>query len=160
MLLYSPTIALLLPGFFFWTLGLLMVLPLAFGPIMIASRRVDIHFMIMAGLLNITSVQVITIGMLAKAFAHLSGLRHDPVVAWFYRWFTFERVSVFSVVLVVLGLFITVKTIGIWIASGFGSLDEARSLFFALLCLVNGIQFGAAGYLFSIMALPRQQEVS
>jgi hypothetical protein len=127
---------------------------------MIDERRVDIHFMIMAGLLNITSVQIITIGMLAKAYAHLSGLRYDPVIAWFYRWFTFERVSIFSVIIVVLGVVITVKTVVQWVAGGFGNLNEARPLFFALLCLVNGIQLGAAGYLFSIMALPREKEVS
>jgi len=155
MLLYSPTTALLLPGLIVWVLGLLLAAPLAFGPIMIDSRRVDIHFMIMAGLLNIASIQVITIGMLAKAYAHLSGLRDDPVIAWFYRWFKFERVSLLALALIVGGLFVAAGIVWQWVASGFGSLNQARPLFFALLCLVNGVQFGAAGYLFSIMALPR-----
>jgi glycosyltransferase involved in cell wall biosynthesis len=155
ILLYSPTMALLLPGLLVWVLSLLLAAPLAFGPIMIDSRRVDIHFMIMAGLLNIASIQVITIGMLAKAYAHLSGLRDDPVIAWFYRWFKFERVSLFALALIVGGLFVAALIVGRWAAGGFGSLNQARPLFFALLCLVNGVQFGAAGYLFSIMALPR-----
>ncbi len=155
MLLYSPTMALLAPGLFFWVLGLALSLPLALGPVVIDQRRVDIHFMIMAGLLNITSIQVITIGMLAKAYAHLSGLRDDPVVAWFYRWFTLERVVLLAVGLVVFGVSVAGKIVWQWVASGFGSLDMARPLFFALLCLVNGIQLAAAGYLFSIMALPR-----
>ena len=155
MLLYSPTMALLLPGIVVWVLGLILALPLAFGPITMDHRRVDIHFMIIAGLLNITSIQIITIGMLAKAYAHLSGLRHDPVVAWFYRWFRFERVSIAALVVFLAGIVITVKTVIQWVSSGFGNLNEARPLFFALLCLVNGVQLGAAGYLFSIMALPR-----
>lgn len=155
MMLYSPTMLLVGPGLLFWILGLLVAAPLAFGPVMLDERRLDIHFMIMAGLLNITSVQIITIGMLAKAYAHLSGLHDDPVVAWFYRWFKFEKLFVVSFLLAAVGLTITIKIVWQWIAGGFGNLDEARPLFFALLCLVNGIQLGAAGYLFSIMALPR-----
>ena len=34
-------------------------------------------------------------------------------------------------------------------------MDQARLLFFGMLCLTNGIQLGAAGYVFSIMILPR-----
>lgn len=155
MLLYSPTMALILPGLIVWVLALLLATPLAFGPIMIDSRHVDIHFMIMAGLLNIVSIQIITIGMLAKAYAHLSGLRDDPIIAWFYRWFKFERFSLAALALIVGGLFVAGVIVWQWVASGFSTLDQARPLFFALLCLVNGVQFGAAGYLFSIMALPR-----
>jgi len=44
------------------------------------------------------------------------------------------------------------------VASGFGALNETRALFFALLCLVNGVQIATAAYLFSIMALPRRLE--
>jgi hypothetical protein len=111
--------------------------------------------MIMAGLLNISSIQVITIGMLAKAYAHLSGLHHDPVVAWFYRWFTLEKLSAAAFLLVGSGLLIAARIIYSWVAAGFSDLNEARPLFFALLLLINGVQLGAAGYLFSIMAMPR-----
>ena len=158
MLLYSPTMALLLPGLIVWVLGLLMAAPLAFGPIMIDERRVDIHFMIMAGLINIVSIQIITIGLLAKAYAHLSGLRFDPVVAWFYRWFSFERAVMLAVPLVAAGLFVSLKVVFGWVGKGFGTLDEARPLFFAAMCLVNGVQIASAAYLFSIMALPRHLE--
>jgi hypothetical protein len=155
MMLHSPTAMMLVPGVFFWTLGLLISLPLAFGPIIIGGRAVDIHCMLIGGVLNILSIQVITIGLLAKAYGHLSGLHDDPVVAWFYRWFTFERACIVSGAIILLGILLTVAVVTEWVTSGFGALDQQRLLFFALICLVNGVQVGAASFLFSIMALPR-----
>ena len=111
--------------------------------------------MIIGGVLNIISLQVITIGLLAKAYAHLSGLYHDAIIAWLYRWFTFEKAFFISVPLVLIGFIITVIVTIQWIKTGFGPLNEQRLLFLSLLCLVNGVQIGTASYLFSIMALPR-----
>lgn len=156
MLLHSPAILLLIPGSIVWLVSMAIALPLAFGPIIIEGRKVDIHFMMMAGLLNILSLQIITSGMLAKAFAHLSGLRHDPVVAWFYRHFTFEKVMVGAAILFVIGLWIAGRIVLNWAWSGFSDLDQARRLFFAVLAIVNGVQIAAASYLFSAMALPIQ----
>lgn len=155
MILHSPTLLVLVPGIVFWMLGLAMTLPLAFGPIVIHHRVVDIHCMLIGGVLNIVSIQIITIGLLAKAYGHLSGLHEDPVMAWFYRWFTFEKACIVSGLVVLIGLIITLKVTIEWIASGFGALNQQRLLFFAVLCLVNGVQLGAASFLFSIMALPR-----
>ncbi len=160
MMLHSPTMILLVPGLVVWAVGLALSSLLAFGPVMIGARRVDIHCMIVGGLLNIVSVQVIAVGMLAKAYAHLSGLRNDPVVAWFYRWFTFERTFLLSIPLIGVGLLVFAKVIVEWTLTGFGPLNEARALFFGLLCLVNGVQVGSASYLFSIMALPRHLDTT
>ena len=155
MMLHSPTTLLLVPGIFFWLLGLLISMPLAFGPIFVGGRAVDIHCMLIGGVLNITSIQIITIALLAKAYGHLSGLHEDTVVAWFYRWFTFEKACIVSGLTIVLGLALALWVVLSWISSGFGSLNQQRLLFFALICLVNGVQIGASSFLFSIMALPR-----
>lgn len=158
MMLHSPTTLMLWPGIFFWLLGLLISLPLAFGPIIIGGRAVDIHCMLIGGVLNILSIQIITIGLLSKAYGHLSGLHDDPVVAWFYRWFTFERACFVSGGIIILGLALTLWVVMSWVSAGFGMLNQQRLLFFALICLVNGVQVGAASFLFSIMALPRHIE--
>lgn len=155
MILHSPSTALLIPGVTTWLLGLVIALPLAFGPVVVNGRNIDIHCMIMGGLLNVVSMQLITIGLLAKAYAHLAGLTEDRLIEWSYGHLTLEKCIMVSVPLVLIGLVVTLKVVIQWIASGFGPLDEVRILFFAMLCLVNGTQLGAAGYLFSIMVLPR-----
>jgi hypothetical protein len=155
LMLHSPTALLVLPGAVCWVFGLLLALPLAFGPVAIGRRNIDIHFMIVAGLLNIVGVQIVTVGLLAKAYAHLSGLRHDELVARLYRWFTFEKAFLGSAALALAGCLIAGEVVVEWVSSGFGTLDRARVLFFSLLLLVDGVQLGMASYLFSIMALPR-----
>lgn len=155
MILHSPTTLLLVPGLLVWFLGLAISLPLAFGPIIINGRAFDIHCMLIGGVLSIVSMQIITIGLLTKAYGHLSGLHEDVIVAWFYRWFTFEKAFILSLIIVLVGLIITVTVMVEWVTSGFGPLNQQRLLFLALICLVNGVQIGAASFLFSVMALPR-----
>lgn len=111
--------------------------------------------MLVSGFLNVASVQFITIGMLAKAYAHLSGLRDDPVIAWFYRHFTIEKAGLAFIPLLFVGAVILVSVIFKWASQGFGNLDAAKPLFFGTMCMLNGIQVALASYLFSIMALPR-----
>lgn len=154
MLLHSPAIMLLVPGAIVWLTSMALALPLAFGPVVMDGRKVDLHFMLMAGMLNLISVQFITSGMLAKAFAHLTGLRRDPVVAWFYRWCTFEKVMIGATLLCLTGFVIAGWIVFGWAGTGFSDLDKARPLFFALLSIVNGVQLGCSSYLFSALALP------
>lgn len=158
MILHSPTWLLLIPGIICWTLGLALALPLAFGTLDISARSWDIHTMLLAGVLNIASIQVITIGLLAKAYAHLSGLHRDPAIAWLYKWLTYEKATAISAAVFLLGVAITIYVVGHWGISGFRQLNQPRLLFFAIICLVNGVQIGAASFLFSIMALPRHFE--
>ena len=53
------------------------------------------------------------------------------------------------------GLAITAVVIRDWIKTNLGELDQPGLLIMALVFLVNGVQMGAASFLFSIMALPR-----
>jgi hypothetical protein len=156
MLLHSPTMVLLIPGALGWFFGLMLAVPIAFGPIVISGRSFDTHFMMAAGILNVICAQMVGIGMIAKAYAHLSGLRKDPVVAWFYRWFSFEKAALAGGVIFFGGIVTTAVIVLKWIGGGFGSLDEVRPFFLAFLLIVNGVQFLGLAYLFSIMALPRR----
>ena len=155
MLLQSPSMVFVFPGLLFWVVSLLVTVLLATGPVMVSSHRIDIHFMLVMGVLNVASMQLISIGILAKAYAHLSGIRHDPFVAWLYGRLSFEAGALFSGVLIAIGAAVGSFIVGRWAIGGFGELDMARPLFFSSLCLINGVQLGAAAYLFSIMALPR-----
>ncbi len=155
IILHSPTLLLLLPGAICTVLGLLLALPIAFGPVVIAGRSIDLHFMIMAGMLNIVGIQVVTVGLLAKSYGHLSGLHYDELVARLYRWFTFEKAFLGSAAIALAGSAIACAVVFEWVSSGFGSLNRVRILFFSLLLFIDGVQFCLASYLFSIMALPR-----
>ena len=158
MWLHSPSWALLVPGCLTWLIGLAVALPLAFGPVRWHGRAIDTHCMIMGGLLNTVSIQLITMGLLAKAFAHLSGLRYDRTIAWLYQHISFERFILLALPVILGGALATLRVVYVWVSGGFGPLNEIRLLFLGMLCIVNGTQAAAAGYLFSILALPRHLE--
>lgn len=158
LLLHSPSMVFVFPGLIFWAVSLLAIIPLAIGPVMVATRSIDIHFMLVIGVLNIISMQFMSIGILAKAYAHLSGIRHDPVAAWLYECVSFETGAVVSGLLIALGAVVGIHVVGHWGAKGFGALDMSRPLFFGALCIINGVQLGACSYLFSMMALPRRMD--
>lgn len=156
LLLHSPSMLFVFPGLLVWVLSLSAAVPLAIGPVMVGERTIGIHVMLAIGVLNIASLVFISIGILAKAYAHLSGIRHDPFVAWLYEHLSFEVGALVSGVLIAIGAVVGLSITGRWTAGGFGELDMARPLFFSSVCLINGVQLGATSYLFSIMALPRR----
>lgn len=158
MLLHSPTWVLLIPGSLTWLLGMVISFVPSFVEVNINERVLNIHSMIMGGLLSIISIQFLSIGLLSKAYAHFGGLRNDPLIVWFYRNFTFEKLILFTMPLALAGMLLVLKVLAAWVAGGFGPLDQAKPLFFGALCLVNSTQLWAAGYLLSIMALPRRTD--
>jgi len=64
---------LLLPGAVCSALGCCWPCRWPSARVVIDGRNIDIHFMIMAGLLHMVGVQIVTAGLLAKSYAHLSG---------------------------------------------------------------------------------------
>ena len=155
MMLHSPSSMMIIPGLVGWIIGFAIMIPLAFGRITLHERVIDIHSMIIGGIINVISIQLILVGLLAKAYAHLSGLRDDPLIAWFYRRFTFEKSIFYITPFILLGLLLTLGVVFHWMRVGFGPLDQSRLLFLGLIFLLNGAQLGTSAYLFSIMALPR-----
>ena len=154
MVLHSPTMMLLVPGILCWVLAFGLSLWLSFGDLGIGSRKVPVSALFGAGIMNIVSVQLVTMGLLAKAYAHLSGLRNDPLISRFYRMITFEKATVFGGLFLLAGL-------------GIASVDfftaarphwSLRRLFLSSSLGISGIQIMASAYLFSIMALPRHPD--
>jgi glycosyltransferase involved in cell wall biosynthesis len=154
MMLHSPTMLLLVPGVLCWVLAFGYSLWLSFGDLGVGPRRVPISALFGAGIMNIVSVQLVTMGLLAKAYAHLSGLRNDPLIARFYRLITFEKATIFG------GLFL-LAAVAIASVDFFTPLRPhwvQRRLFLSTTLGICGVQVLASAYLFSIMALPRHPD--
>jgi glycosyltransferase involved in cell wall biosynthesis len=154
MMLHSPTMMLLVPGSACWAVALLLSLWLSFGDFGAGSRGIPVHYLFIAGVMNIVSVQMVTMGLLAKAYAHLSGLRNDPLIGRFYGLITFEKATAFGALFLLVGLAIALMDYfavsrPIW---------TMRRLFLSTTLGICGMQVMASAYLFSIMALPRHPD--
>lgn len=154
MVLHSPTMLLLVPGSLCWLAAFGFSLWLSFGDLGIGPRRIPVSAFFGAGVMNIVSVQLVTIGLLAKAYAHLNGLRNDPLIARFYRLITFEKATVFGA----LFLLAAVGIISVDYFSAYRPVWSQRRLFLAASLGISGVQIMASAYLFSIMALPRHPD--
>ena len=104
--------------------------------------------------MNIVSVQLVTVGLLAKAYAHLSGLRNDPLISRFYGLLTFEKAMAFGAVFIVAAL--AIVSVDVFAATR--PIWSMRRLFLSTTLGICGVQIMASAYLFSIMALPRHTD--
>ncbi|HWR98364.1 MAG TPA: glycosyltransferase family 2 protein [Candidatus Methanoperedens sp.] len=154
MVLHSPTVLLLIPGILCWVVAFGYSLWLSLGDLGAGSRGIPVATLFGAGIMNIVSVQLVTMGLLAKAYAHLSGLRNDPLIARFYGLIKFETATLFGGLFLLAGLglasidfFTTAKQV--W---------SLRRLFLSATLGICGVQIMASAYLFSIMALPRHPD--
>ncbi len=159
ILLYIPSLAILLPPLLLWVFSTAALSLLLAGPISVRSRQFDLHTMILVAVLNIASMQIMTGGMIARIYAHLNGFRRDALIAWLYSRFHFKSGVIVSAVLLVLGLLGMVGVVAVGSRVVIMRSDTTRVLLFGMCCFVNGLQLWVASYMTSIMALPRHAEL-
>ncbi len=77
MFVHGAEFFLFKPGIFLFTLGLLMTLPLSFGPITIGSVSFNLYFMLVGVALAVVGLQSIYFGCLAHVFLDYTGKHRD-----------------------------------------------------------------------------------
>ena len=133
---------------------------LAVGPLQIRSQQFDVHSMLLLAILNVSSLQVLTGAMTARSYAHLNGFRPDALIAWMYRHLHFRSAVSVSAVWLLLGL-AGLLFFGSQFSRSpelFQKPDTTRLLLLCMCLIVNGLQVWLAGYLASVMALPRHMD--
>jgi len=158
MFLYSPDHLFIIPGIVLFVIGFAIMAALLPGPVMIHGRSFDIHFMLAGGFLTIVSVQILCLGVLAKAYSFTEHFqKDDKLITWLLRHFTLEKALLLGLAGVVTGLVFAGGVVWKWVASGFGELEAVRPLFFGMVVLVNSLQFVFNSFLFSMMAIQKRR---
>lgn len=154
MLMYSPTYLFLVPGSVFGAVGTLLQLLLLWGPVTIGGRRFDYHVSLVAAMVTLLGVQVISHGILAKAYMYTEKFDDfDPFIKWFFRVFTVERGLIVGLALFLSGLVIFGSVVYEWIASGYGELQAVARLSFSASVTVAGLQVIFSSFSLGCMAL-------
>jgi hypothetical protein len=128
LLLYSPTHLFTVPGVAMLAAGILLLALLAGGPIVVAGRLFDFHFMFVGSLMATLGTQVLLLGVFAR-----SG-DETP------RWFTLERGLLVGALALLAGFALNLAILIHWIATGFGPLFAIRLAIVALTLMVVGAQ--------------------
>lgn len=148
LLLASPTWLFLLPGAIAFAVGVVLVIPLSFGPISIGPIHLVLHPILFAAVLTIVGFQMIMVGVLLRACAPLPMGARDRLANFVHHHLTIERVLVAGVLITLGGVAIGIAILASWAARGFGSLFDIREGVLALVLFVLGAQtiFGAFLY--------------
>lgn len=148
LLLYSPTHLFTAPGAAMVLAGLLVLVALVRGPLTIAGRFVDFHFMFVGSLLAILGTQVLTLGMFAKSW-------QAP-----RRWFTLERGLLAGGALFAAGLVANTAILAHWLREGFsGPLEAVRLAIVALTLMAVGAQVLFSSFYLDLLRATREEFV-
>ena len=151
MLLLSPTPLFLAPGLVMLAVGLAGLGVLAPGPLRVFGMTFDFHFMFVASALAILGVQLIVLGLAAKAVARAELHVIDRWLAFLDRWFTLERGIVIGAAVLVAGLGVNVWILADWLHAGRGSLFAVRPALVGLTLFVVGTQLVFGSFFISVV---------
>ncbi len=140
MLLLSPTPLFLLPGFVMVLTGILTLLYLLPGPRRALGMTFDYHFMFPASALAILGVQLVVLGLAAKAIARAELHVTDRWLGFLDDWFTLERGLLLGGALLAAGVGVNAWILSDWLRAGRGTLFAVRPALLGLTLLVVGAQ--------------------
>jgi len=167
MLLHSPTWLFILPGFIMALIGLVGAIVLLPGMLKLGSVILDVHTLLVMAFLFLIGVQVIYLGLFAKLYSIIHGiLPTDKRVTRFFRFFSLEKLLIFSILIGLLGLFLFSRTFWGWYKIGFSNLNyqiTMRQLIPSLTLIMLSILSLFNGFIFSVLFLktrPLEKEES
>jgi glycosyltransferase involved in cell wall biosynthesis len=154
LLVHSPNHLFVLPGLVTVVIGAL-VQAVVFFHLGFLGRAWDIHALIAGSLLTIVGVQVMALGVCARAYGIYFMGEHDR---WFERLrarYRLEHGLLLGGAFVFVGAVLVVQIAIKWIDHGFGALAQDNVAVVAATLLIVGIQVFFTSFLLSILGLRR-----
>jgi hypothetical protein len=124
MLLFSPLWLFAVPGLAAMLLGLALTAGVAFFKVVLFGRVLQTHFALLGSALAILGVQMLMMGMFAKAVFVLDGIGHNPFVEKFLQGFRLELALLAGAAAVGAGLILDARILAQWMRTGGGALDQ------------------------------------
>jgi len=157
MLLYSPTHLFLIPGIILFGIGFLLMTVLLFGPLTLFGFNFDYHFMFLGSLLVLLGYQIISLGLYAKIYAINIGFeKHDKSIDFIAKYINLEKGIFLGSIIAIFGLFISFVILGYWIGFRFPSLNQTRTLLYALTLIIVGIQTVFSSFFLSLLLIEKK----
>ena len=151
MLLLSPTPLFLVPGLLAIVLGFAGLLVLLPGPVRVGGLSFDFHFMFVASALAMLGVQLVVLGLAAKAFARAELHVEDRWIGLLDRWFTLERGLLLGFAVLAAGVGVAGAILWQWLSAGRTALFAVRPALAGLTLLVVGAQLVFGSFFISVV---------
>ncbi len=160
MLLFSPRWLFIIPGLVSMALGFLLMLWLLPGPQQLGRFGLDVHTMLVAGLMCTVGFEIVCFGIFTKVFAVTEGLL--PEDRWFHRFFRMVTLEVGLLIgagVFLAGLLMLVASVLYWQRTGFGALPYGTTLRLvipATTLLALGTEMIFSSFFLSVLGLGRR----
>jgi len=156
LLVHSPTHLFVVPGAAMTLLGVL-IMALVMIHLSVFGRVWDVHTMIAGSMVMIVGIQVLALGLCARAYGTQVLGERDT---WFDRLrgrIRLEHGLLLGGAVTVAGLGAGAAILIVWANRGFGSLSEQRLAVLAAALVIVGIQIFFSSFLLSIIGLRRSR---
>jgi glycosyltransferase involved in cell wall biosynthesis len=153
LLVHSPTHLFLVPGVALFAAGFLAMLAIL-ADFNLLGRQWDLHSMIAAAMVSIAGVQVVSLGLAARAYGvhHLG--EHDRLFEQYSL--RLEHGLIAGTAILLAGLVVWIAVLVTWVDRGFGALAEEKLAVLSLTLIVIGLQVIFTSFLLSIVGLRRR----
>lgn len=129
LLLYSPKWLFFYPGIALTIIGVLLSIPLLFGPVHIGRVNLDINTLMYASLLTIIGVQSVLFSLFTYVFGVNSNLLpQDQTTDKFLNRIGLEQGMILGVVMILLGFVSSLGAVVYWSENRFGNIDPTFSM--------------------------------
>lgn len=157
LLLFCPRWLFLIPGLALMLAGTSMTLWLLGGVRYVGSIGLDVHTMLVSGVLVLIGYELVLFAAFTKIFGMRAGfLPPDQRMEKFFRVATLEKGLLFGGVLTLTGLVLVLVAVVNWSCSGYGTLDtdaSMRPLIVAVLLVAGGVQTVFASFVMSMLGI-------
>ena len=153
MLLHSSTFLFLIPGLVLLAIGLVIMLPLATGPVHAFGLTWYIHAMIAGSLATLVGAQIVQLGLFARSYALLYLNEHDPTMERLWTRVRLEHGLLLGAGLTLIGGGVLVAIFAEWASGGFRELGREHEAVFGMTLVALGMQTLFGSFFLSVLGL-------
>lgn len=153
MLLYSPLFLFLIPGILSFLTGIISLLLIYFDQLVLFNIKFHYHPMFFSALLIIIGYQLIIFAFFAKTYSMIHFEENSFIIKYLNKHITLEKATLFSLIIIFLGLIIYTTIFYNWVKNGFGELQEVKNSIIALILITLGFQTIFSSFMLSILGI-------
>jgi hypothetical protein len=158
LLIYSPRWLYLYPGVLLALMGAVLAAVLFSGPVRVGGAQMELNSFVAACLMIVAGVQLVTFGVLSRAYAAMTGLLPDGKIAKVLRsHLSTETMALGGAGLGLAGFGAFAYALSVWFRLDFGNLTSPlipRLVMGGLTLAVIGLQIFFAAFLLGALAIP------
>jgi len=153
MLLYSPSWLYFVPGLLLLALGAIGAIALAAGPVTLLGRTWQIHTLFACIAAVLLGMQIVQLGIFARAFAAAHLGETDPLIARAHRRLRLEHGLAIGAALLAVGLVTVTVIFGAWALDGFGALSHEYTTALGFTLIALGTQVILGSFFLSLLTM-------